>query len=336
MLIYIHIFNIDGQDMDIKTTVFKFSNKSQDFERLTTLPDLQKPTDCWYWIDLFGEYEALDEFIANNIELDIYTRQVLTAEDTRPRCISHEQDLLVNLRGANLNPGTEPEDMLSIRMLIRSNVIITIHRQKVLSIEKQINSIESKQKIPSSPIGLFISLCDYLSKYIAEIVEDVEECVDNLEEEILTATSRELMSTISESRRRAIMLKRHLSPQKETLYRLQFDAEALLTKTQQFRLREINDRTTRLLEDLDATRDRAVIMMEEFLNRLSEQMNNRMYVLSVVAALFLPLSFVTGLLGINVGGIPGTNNPHGFAIVSAILLVFGILMILAFKKSKWI
>ena len=73
-------------------------------------------------------------------------------------------------------------------------------------------------------------------------------------------------------------------------------------------IREIAERTSRFVEDIDAAKDRAAITQEELNSRLSEQMNKAMYVLSIVAAIFLPLGLLTGLLGINVGGIPGAEN----------------------------
>lgn len=95
------------------------------------------------------------------------------------------------------------------------------------------------------------------------------------------------------------------------------------------------DRVIRYTEDLDSVRDRAVVTQKELVNRLSEQMNMRMYVLSLVAAIFLPLGFFTGLLGINVGGIPGAENHYAFFIFILMLVVLVILQIVIFKKKKW-
>ena len=74
---------------------------------------------------------------------------------------------------------------------------------------------------------------------------------------------------------------------------------------------------------------------EELVNRLSEQMNARMYVLSIVAAVFLPLGFLTGLLGINVGGIPGTEYKWGFVLVCVLIGVLAALQLWFFKRKKW-
>ncbi len=100
------------------------------------------------------------------------------------------------------------------------------------------------------------------------------------------------------------------------------------------RLREISDRTTRYVEDLDSIRDRAAVTQEELNNRIAEQMNKTMYVLSLVAGIFLPLGLLTGLLGINVGGIPGTENKWAFTIFSILLLGIAAAQVWLFKRKN--
>ena len=101
------------------------------------------------------------------------------------------------------------------------------------------------------------------------------------------------------------------------------------------RLREIGDRTTRYVEDLDAIRDRATVTQEELNSSLTEQMNKTMYVLSIVAGIFLPLGLLTGLLGINVGGIPGTENEWAFTVFCVLLLIIAGLQVWLFRHKKW-
>ena len=101
-------------------------------------------------------------------------------------------------------------------------------------------------------------------------------------------------------------------------------------------LREDYDKLARYIEDLDEARDRAAVTQEELVNRLSEQLNNKMYILSVVAAIFLPLGFLTGLMGINVGGIPGAESKMGFTLFVILLAIVVVFQILYFKKKKWL
>lgn len=109
-----------------------------------------------------------------------------------------------------------------------------------------------------------------------------------------------------------------------------------LNEASRVHVRELTERTSRFVEDIDSARDRAAITQEELNNRLSEQMNKAMYLLSIVAAIFLPLGLITGLLGINVGGIPGAENKLSFLIVTVFLVVLAVILVGLFKRVKWL
>jgi zinc transporter len=131
------------------------------------------------------------------------------------------------------------------------------------------------------------------------------------------------------------MLRRYLSPQRDALTRLTTEHVDWLTPDIRLAIRETTDRLSRYLEDLDSCRDRAAVVFEELTSRMSEEMNKRMYVLSVVAALFLPLGFLTGLFGINVGGIPLAENPSGFFEIILLLIIIVGLQVVLFKWKRW-
>ena len=99
---------------------------------------------------------------------------------------------------------------------------------------------------------------------------------------------------------------------------------------------EIADRVTRYVEDLDVVRDRAAILQDELTSMLSESMNRTMYLLSIVAVVFLPLTLVSGMLGMNVGGIPGEKWPWAFAFLCVAFLVVGLLEWWLIRKLKWL
>lgn len=90
-----------------------------------------------------------------------------------------------------------------------------------------------------------------------------------------------------------------------------------------------------MIEDLDAIRERSQIVKDELANILSDKLNHNLYVLSVVAAIFLPLGFLTGLLGINIGGIPGVDDPNAFAIFCGLSAVLVAGQVWLFKKLRW-
>jgi zinc transporter len=109
----------------------------------------------------------------------------------------------------------------------------------------------------------------------------------------------------------------------------------VLSDRDRLSLREEYDHLTRMVEDLDAARERASVIHESLASRLAEMTNQRMYILSIVAASFLPLALVTGLLGVNVGGMPGAENPYGFREVNLLLLAVGGAIWAVFRWRGW-
>ena len=170
---------------------------------------------------------------------------------------------------------------------------------------------------------------------MSDVIEGISDEVDDLEEAVLTMESYELRPKIAELRRHAIGLRRYLAPQREAVSRLFNEKLDWLSEIDRLRLRESADRTTRFLEDLDMNRERAVVIQEELAAHLSEKMNRTMYMLSIVAAIFMPLGFLTGLLGINIGGIPGSDYSGAFMIFCIFLTLLVILQIWIFKRKKW-
>jgi len=109
-----------------------------------------------------------------------------------------------------------------------------------------------------------------------------------------------------------------------------------LSSAQAFELQEQTDRIIRYVEDLDLVRERCLVLQEELMNRIAQEQNARMYVLSIVAAVFLPISFVTGLFGMNVAGLPGAETPTAFALVAGTMLVMAGGSLAYFKLKKWL
>ena len=91
----------------------------------------------------------------------------------------------------------------------------------------------------------------------------------------------------------------------------------------------------RYVEELDAIRERAQIVKDELANMIADRLNKNTYILSVIAAIFLPLGFLTGLLGVNIGGIPGVNSPIAFAVFCLLLTILVAVQVIIFRKLKW-
>jgi zinc transporter len=300
-----------------------------DWERVR----LWQPEDGLLWVHLDCTVPAARHWLLAESGLAPLAAEALVQEETRPRTVAGADGLLVMLRGVNLNPGAEPDDMVSIRIFLTPGRIVST-RRRLRSVD-DLRAAIREGRGPATPGAFLVALADRLMAPAAGVIENVEDAVDRLEEEVLATESRQLRSRLADVRREVIGLRRYLAPQRDALARLQLEPTPILGDVERLRLREIADRVTRCVEDLDAARERAAVTHEELSGRLAEQMNQRMYVLSIVAALFLPLGFLTGLLGINVGGIPGVDDPHAFGRVTLMLTLLVACVLAVFKWRRW-
>lgn len=266
--------------------------------------------------------------------LDPFIRDALLAEETRPRMTQIEDGMLLILRGVNLNEESDPEDMVSIRMWIDAHRIISLQRRKLKVIQDLGNSLE-EGKGPKNAGSFVATLSSLLSDQMAPVLAKLDERTDAIEEEILESAEVMYREEIVNVRKQAILFRRHMAPQREAITKLSEAQMTWLTDNDKRQLRETFNHLLRYVEDLDALRERAQVIKDELVNLLSDRLNKNMYVLSVIAAIFLPLGFLTGLLGINVGGIPGADNSHAFYLFCGILLFLVICQIVIFKKLKW-
>jgi len=280
------------------------------------------PTPVWVHLD--RNQERARRWLREASGLDELVVEALLEEDTRPRTTALGTGTLVILRGVNLNPGSDPEDMVSLRLWFDQTTVVSARLRRSMALQELPTELASSQGPASCP-ELVAEIVGRLSDRIGPVVGELEDEVDDLEDQLLGESTRELRASLASLPRQAIALRRYVAPQRDALRALAASASAPWTQPLRARIQEIADRVTRYVEDLDAIRERAAITQDQLTNHISEEMNRTMYLLSIVAALFLPLGFLTGLLGINVGGIPGSDNPAAFGIF--VLLLIGIVFV---------
>ncbi|MCT7555441.1 zinc transporter ZntB [Aliarcobacter butzleri] len=291
-------------------------------------------TDKILWVHFDYSTQEAKDWIRNQCNNSIVA-DALLADETRPRTTLLGDSLLLALRGVNLDPHSRPENMISIRLFISSNMIISTSRRTLLSVTEIIEELRKGTGVKSTSEFL-VELTYRMIDRMDDVIDQLQDRTDYLEENIIDMKNQEFRTEILNVRRETIVLKRYLAPQKEALIKLSNEKISWIDEYRKVEIRETNDQLIRHIEELDTIRDKVILIQEELANSLSEEMNKKMYMLSIISAIFLPLTFLTGLLGINVGGIPGASNDKAFYIFTIILLLVIFSQYIIFKKKKWI
>ncbi len=286
----------------------------------------------WTWLhyDVNGSQTA--DWLRNELQLDDALIDALTSEDARPRTTVMPSGTLVILRGVNMHPDSDPTDMISVRLWVQPERIISTRFRRLLSMQGLRQRCDANEAPPS--VGQFIvDLNTALIERMSGVINDLDAEIDSLEESDVAHSVSEFRQRLVAVRQKIIPLRRFLSPQREALSQMLSARVNWLDEWQRGQLREAADRLTRYVEELDAMREKGAVIQDTVATLLSEQMNRNMLVLSVVAAIFLPLGLLTGLLGINVDGMPGSQKaPYAFWIVVGLMLVMAVFEIWLFKK----
>lgn len=289
--------------------------------------------DAPAWMHLDRSSERAREWLRSRSGLDSLVVDALLAEETRPRVAPFGDGLVIILRGVNLNAGADPDDMVALRMWIEPGRLITMRTRRLLAAQDVRDEIEAG-KAPATVVETLLRLIHHLVVRVSPVVDGMDESIDALEERMITEPVRQLRAQLAALRRTAIGLRRYLAPQRDVLLRLAAGDVPLFDDRSRVRLRESVDTMMRYVEELDMARERAAVLAEELNGLVAERMNRTMYVLSLVGTVFLPLGFITGLLGVNVAGVPGTDWPLAFQTLAALLIGLAVFEVWLFRRWR--
>ena len=291
-------------------------------------------TDNILWLHLCAINPKTRQWLETETDIDQSMVEAMLAEDTRPRALIRDDEMLVNIRGMNLLDPDNQESMISIRMWFKDNVVITTRRRDILAIEDVKCFIEEGNG-PKS-IGNFLTMVtERVYARMESHIENLDDCVSMVEEKVAIDPEADVARDIATIRRRNAEFRRHIIPQKLVLEHLIKSNVGWLAEESIESIIESHDKVTRYTEDLNDIRDRVQILNEEIWQLQAKQLNKTAFMFSVAATIFLPLSFFTGLMGINVGGMPGLDNVAGFWIVVVICVLIFIALIIMFRKRHW-
>ena len=296
-----------------------------------------KPEDGILWVHIERDEPNARSWLRDESGIDPVVVDALLAEEARPRVEDYDDALLIVLRGVNRHDRENPEDLVPVRLWIDRNRVISLRdKDHYLMALREIREALIKGKGPVGPGELFARIADRIMHHVEPVVADLEDQVDDLAHGIEHMDTTEFRDRLAEARGHAIQMRRYLAPQREALYRLQLEDATWLTKRDKVRIREVTDRTLRFLEDLDAIRDRTMILHEDLAAMVGERISNNSNRLTAITAMALPPSLLAGMLGMNLDGIPLHDHPWAFAIVTILIIVMLPLEYWLLKYLKWL
>jgi zinc transporter len=298
------------------------------------------------WVHLDHTRPRAQVWLREESGLDPIVAEALLAEETRPRVQEFGEEgggggergrgLLVILRGINASANDGQGELMAIRMWLSPVQVITLRQHHSRNIAA-LRARAAKGTAPATPGAFLAALAAGLVNNLDPAIRQIEDRLDAIEEAMLDGDDDEHRRTqLAAIRRQAIAYRRHMVPQRDALDTLVHGDSPLLSPRDRATLRVAMEHCTRINEALEELRDRAAVTQDEMRARHEARIGRTIYLLTLVATVALPLTIITGLLGINVGGIPLADSPWGFAVVCGALLAIAAGEVALFKRMRWL
>lgn len=266
-------------------------------------------------------------------ELGEFNSGLLTSPTSRARCTVMDDRALVMLRV--VRPGAAPND------IGRQFLTVWIEKSRVI-IASELNILdflgmskwEQAVHAPVSPADLIARLALRATDRLEPLIEMLGDRLDEVEETLITHRTEKAQDNLEHLRRTLINFRRLVWPQRDALTTLEIEDLSFFSDRDRLRLRDAAMRTARIGDELQALSERAVLVHEEIVDDRAEQMNRTMLLLAAVTVVFSPLTLISGMLGMNVSGIPFADHDGAFWIVCFILIVLAAGLVWWMRKSR--
>jgi zinc transporter len=285
------------------------------------------------WVHLSTNDREAQDWLGEKAGLADYLVDALTAAETRPRCEAVGPGAFLNLRGLIAEKVVLPDTLASVRLWAIGNRVFSVMRKPLTALDAVIAAVEAGEVgDPGDLIAEFAgAITEELDPEVADLGDDLDDCESGLD----ASRVFELRRTVTHVRAQAIRYRRFLAPQRAALEKLAALPLDWLHDDDRLHLSAAADRAARMAEELESIRERSALMHETLTDLRAEQIDSRALLISIVALIFLPITFITGLYGMNVKGLPYSQEPWAFDAIFGVCAAIAAGVVIYFLRRHW-
>ncbi len=232
--------------------------------------------------------------------------------------------------------GEEPLSIREFDIILGKNYILTLHKEKIWNINTIMEQLKKNPRILSRGCDfLFYSVLDDITDNYFYILDLIEDRIDDLEATISTAKSEEFLNEVFSYKRHIISLRKIMAPQRELIARFCRRDYPFVHPQMAIYYKDIHDHLTRIHSMIETFRELLTSVMEAHLFLLSRKMNDVMKVLTIIATIFMPMTFLTGVYGMNFLFMPELKWRFGYLFAWGIILLTGFSLLFYCRRKKW-
>jgi len=326
---------------EVKVSVIDYDDKNFQEKIIANIEELLpfKDTPTVTWININGLHDVdFIEKIGNNFEMHPLTLEDIVNTGQRPKYEDFDQYIFVTLKILMFDE--EKKEIISeqVSLVFGANFVISfqeIEGDVFNPIRERIRNAKGRIR-KMGPDYLAYSLLDAVVDNYFSILEKFGEKIEGMEEDLIANPTPQTLQAIHDLKRDAIFLRKSVWPLREVAGGLDRSESILIKKETHIFLRDVYDHTIQVIDTIETFRDMVSGMLDIYLSSVSNRMNEVMKVLTIFAAIFIPLTFMAGVYGMNFEFMPELKWKWGYFALLGLMAVVGFGMLFHFRRKKWI
>jgi zinc transporter len=286
---------------------------------------LNRPRDetstefIWIHFDLSKAYT--EKWMRTNLNLPEAFFEALVVGSRSTRIEDVAENLIAVINDIAFKFSFEPSEISTLWVSANQKTLVSARTHPLSSVDQLRVAVKNGVRFNSS-MALLIYLFRVQEDLLVNIMRDATVQVDRIEDNVLTGELNSKRISLGKLRRVLVRLQRLLAPEPTALFRFLHQPPQWIVEKDLNELRQSTEEFSLVIRDIAALQERIKLLQEEMAAQVSEQTNRSLFTLTVVTVLALPINIIAGLFGMNVGGIPLAENPHGFLTIVCIVVIF--------------
>jgi len=329
------------KNVPITVDVFDYNLETiQEFQTDTIPAGLDfKNTPTVTWIDVKGLHNLeLIEQIGQKADIHPLTLEDLLNVDQRPKIDIFDTYVYIVIKILSYNDQTQSIDSDQISIILGQHYVLTFLEEETDTFEPLRTRLKAgKGKLRSSTSDyLAYAILDVIVDNYYDVIEKVGERIEDFEEKLMTNPHKMLVKEIYSIKREMLELRKSVWPLREIITKLEKGESDLIRKKTLIYLRDLYDHTIQIIETAEIYRDMISGLLDLYLSSVSNRMNEIIKVLTILSSIFIPLTFIVGVYGMNFRNMPELEWEYGYYVCLLFMLIIAIGMILYFRLRKWL
>lgn len=332
------VYNGTSTNERVKITLIEYNETEffeQEFFDLSECMSHVKP-NMTKWINVEGVHKTeLIETIGKNYDIHPLTLEDIVHVDQRSKFEEYDNYALGIMKMITFDTEIHAEQL---SLILLNNTVLSFQEPSGGDAFDVIRSRLRQAKGRVRKLGadyLFYALIDSVVDSYFHIIEKIGDAVEEIEEEIMNNANKNSLIKLYELKRELIFLRKQVWPMRDMISNMIRSETEMISKNTQIFLRDLLDHSTRIIDTVETYRDLLSGIMDVYLSNTSNRMNEVMKVLTIMSSIFIPVTFIAGVYGMNFDVMPELRSPHGYLMVWIVMIAIMLGQIIYFKRKKW-